>query len=474
MAGDAGRFDERMTDTDALMWSIERDPTLRSTIASVLVLDRIPDRARLVDKVDRAARLVPRLRQRVTANTFSIAPPRWEVDPNFDLDYHLRFIGAPGAPGRATLDDLLTVAAPLAMSGFDLARPLWEMVVVEGMAGGGAAVIVKLHHTITDGVGAVELAMHLFDLEASPGDAGPMPEAPGVHVMGQWERMRDAWGHEQRRGLGIVSRALPTMAGGLVRLVWSPVPTVARVGEVAGSVGRALSPSTRPLSPVMTGRSLSARLDAFSVPLADAKAAAAAGGARINDFFLAGVLGGLRRYHDFHGSSPAGLRMGMPINVRDASAPEAGGNHFVPTRFVAPLRIDDPAERMRAVRDLVAEERAEPALELIDGLSAVARRMPRAAQVGLLGGLLRSVDVIASNVRGVPTPLYMAGAMMQAQYAFGPRSGAAVNVTLLSYLGQLFIGVNTDPAAVPDGDRLVGSLRDAFDELLELGRAAAG
>ncbi len=473
MAGDSP-FDERMTDTDALMWSIEKDPTLRSTIASVLVLDRVPDRARLVEKVERAARLVPRLRQRVMANTFSIAPPRWEVDPNFDLDYHLRFIGAPGAPGDGTLDDLLSIAEPFAMSGFDVARPLWEMVVVEGMAGGRAAVIIKLHHTITDGVGAVQLAMHLFDLEESPAEPGPMPAPPGVHVMGQWERMLDAFEHERRRGLGIVTRAVPTLAGGLARLAGSPVPTVARVGEVAGSVGRALSPSTRPLSPIMSGRSLSVRLDTFSVPLAGAKAAAATAGARINDFFLAGVLSGLRRYHGLHGVSPEGLRLGMPINVRNASSPEASGNHFVPTRFVVPLQIEDPADMMRAVRALVAEQRAEPALDLVDGLSAVARRLPQRAQLGLLGGMLRSVDVIASNVPGVPIPLYLAGAKMEAQYAFGPRSGAAVNITLLSYLDQLHIGVNTDPAAVPDGDKLVGCLRDAFDELLKLAPSTAG
>jgi diacylglycerol O-acyltransferase len=206
-----------------------------------------------------------------------------------------------------------------------------------------------------------------------------------------------------------------------------------------------------------------------ALPLADAKAAAKAAGGRLNDFFLAGVLGGLRRYHDEHDSHPDDLRMGMPISLRRADAPagDQGGNLFVPTRFLVPLQIEDPVERMQVVHQLVAQQRAEPGLALVDALSALTRRLPTAVQIGVLGGLLRTVDVITSNVPGVPIPLYLAGARMEAQYPFGPRSGAAVNVTLLSYLDSLFIGVNTDPVAVPDQARFVACLRDGFDEVLK-------
>ncbi|MDQ1364832.1 MAG: diacylglycerol O-acyltransferase / wax synthase, partial [Acidimicrobiaceae bacterium] len=169
MADEPGS-EQRMGDADALMWSIEKDPMLRSTITSVLVFDRPIDHDRLVDKVERASRAIPRLRQRVMANTFSIAPPRWEVDPNFDLRYHLRFVASPSvspgagpgaspgagpgaSPGAGTMSDVLAIASPEAMSSFDLARPLWQMLVVEGMADGRSAVVVKLHHTITDGIG---------------------------------------------------------------------------------------------------------------------------------------------------------------------------------------------------------------------------------------------------------------------------------------------------------------------------------
>ncbi|MDP9074848.1 MAG: WS/DGAT domain-containing protein [Actinomycetota bacterium] len=460
-----GSTEARMSDVDALMWSIERDPMLRSTITTVLVFDHSPDHDRLAAKLDRASRSFLRLRQRVVANPVSIAPPRWENDPSFDLDYHLRQAGCPGA-GR--LEDVLALAGPLSVSGFDPARPLWEMVMVEGMADGRAALVVKLHHTITDGMGAVKLAMELFDLEPSPPDAGPMPELPRSQRLNQWERVVDAWSYEQRWALDTAGRMIPSLAGGLARLIWSPGPTAGRLREVTSSVGRTVGPGTHPLSPIMTGRSLSAQLDTLAVSLPDAKVAAKAAGCKLNDFFLAGVLGGLRRYHDQHGTKPETLRMGMAISLRDPADREVGGNQFLPLRFIVPLQVEDPVAGMRALHELVARQRAEPALELADALAAVARRLPTSAQVALLGGMLRSVDVIASNVAGVPIPVYLAGARMEAQYAFGPRSGAAVNVTLLSYLDQLYLGLNIDPAAVPDRESLLACLGDSFDELLKV------
>ena len=87
---DAIRFEDRMSDSDALMWNIEKDPLLRSTIAIVWLLDRPPDRVRLEAKIERATRTIPRLRQHVVSNPASIAPPRWESDPSFDLRYNMR------------------------------------------------------------------------------------------------------------------------------------------------------------------------------------------------------------------------------------------------------------------------------------------------------------------------------------------------------------------------------------------------
>jgi WS/DGAT/MGAT family acyltransferase len=460
------RFEDRMSDTDALMWTVESDPSLRSTMIGVAVFDSEPDRGRLIDKIQRGSRLVPRLRQRVVGNPLSLAPPRWEADPNFDLSYHLRFWRAPDG---GTLQDVLRLAEPLAMQGFDRARPLWELVVVDGLADGRAACILKLHHAITDGIGVIRIAMVLFDLERHRDvDTSPLPDLPELHVMNRLERLRDAFDHERRRQAGILRRLVPNVVGGIRDVTQDPTGRARRTGEIAASLARMLAPANGPMSPIMTGRSLSVRLDTMSLPLPDAKAAAKRAGGRLNDFFIAGVLGGLRDYHERQGELPEFLRMSMPISIRDERTADVAGNWFVPTRFPILLQLRDPAERIRAVTALVGQVRAEPALSLVDPFASVLKRIPNFLATGLFGSLGRSVDFVTSNVPGIPVPFYLAGAQMLSQFPFGPRTGAAVNITLLSYVDQLHIGVNIDPAAVPDHELLQACLPDSFDELLKL------
>lgn len=458
------RFEHRMSDADALMWTIEKDPLLRSTITTVALFDRAPDRARLLDAFERATRLVPRLRQRVVSNPFSIAPPRWEVDANFDRDFHIRFVRA---GGDGDLRDVLDVAQPIAMQGFDRARPLWEVTVVEGLQDGKAAAILKLHHSITDGVGGMKIAMHLFDLEPDGTDRGPLPPAPEARRWGPAERVVDALQHERRRQLGIATRSWRTLADGIRSVTADAAGTATRLGETVSSVGRLLAPVTTPLSDVMAGRSLSVHFDTIRLPLAELKAASKRADGKLNDAFVAGVLGGLRQYHLRHGSAVPELRMTMPINIRTADTADLAGNQFAPARFAVPLAIDDPVERMRAVSGLVRTARGEPALALAEPLASVLYRLPASVSTAAFGSMLKGVDFVTSNVPGVPLPVFLAGARLEAQFAFGPMSGAAANITLLSYLDEVQIGVNTDPAAVADPDVLQLCLADAFDELVK-------
>ena len=116
-------FSDHMSDADALMWNIEKDPVLRSTIVVVGILDAKPDWARLRARMHHATRTIPRLRQRVLSPPLRIGPPRWAVETDFDLDFHLRRVHLP--PG-ATHRDLLDFVGPIAQSSFDRARPLWE------------------------------------------------------------------------------------------------------------------------------------------------------------------------------------------------------------------------------------------------------------------------------------------------------------------------------------------------------------
>ena len=457
------RFERRMSDMDALMWGIEKDPLLRSTITAIAVIDQPPDRDRLMDKLERGTRAIPRLRQRAVSAPYSVAPPQWVVDPNFDLGYHVRFVKA---PGESTMRDLLDFAAPIAMQSFDRARPLWEFTIVEGLADGRAALIQKVHHSVTDGVGGMQLAMMLLDLEREPsGDSGPMPDAPEAEPLSTAALFLEGIRHEQRRQLGIAKRALAGLRGGVADL-----PAVARqTAETAASLARLLAPAFEPLSPIMKGRSLSVHFDVLTQPLSDTKAAAKRSGGTLNDAFVAAVMGGFDRYHAKHGADVEALRMTMPISIRAGENKALAGNQFVPARFPVPMGIADPAERMAAVKALVGEARGEPALAFTEAIAGVLNRLPTAVVTSLFGSMLKGIDFVTSNVPGAPIPVYLAGGKLEANFAFGPMSGAAANLTLLSYQDELHIGVNTDPAAIPDPDVLLSCLDESFAELRKQG-----
>lgn len=457
------RFEHRMSDADALMWTIEKDPLLRSTILAVSVLDRPPDRDRLLERLARGSREIPRMRQRVVGNPWSLAPPRWEVDPDFDLRYHVRSMRV---PGKGTWRDLLDACAPLAMQGFDRARPLWEFWLVDGLEGDGAALVQKVHHTITDGVGGMKMAMVLLDLERDPGpDAGPLPPEPEVDVLGPWARLLDAAGHEARRRAGIARRALAAAPVAATAAARHPLGTARSGVELARSVARLVAPVTEPLSPVMRGRSLRLQLDTLNVPLAELKAAAKKVDGKLNDAFVAAVTGGLRRYHEAHGAPVGELRMTMPINIRTDATAGLAGNRFVPARFPVPVGIADPVARMAATREVIARQRAEPSLPLTDALAGVLFRLPATLATGVFGAMLKGIDVVTSNVPGAPVPIWLAGARVRSQFAFGPPSGSAVNVTLLSHLDECAVAVTSDAAAVPDPERFTACLVEGFDEV---------
>jgi len=457
------RFDDHMSDSDALMWNIEKDPQLRSTIVSLAVLDAAPDWDQVVRKIDRATRVIPRLRQRVVVPPLRLGPPRWAVDPWFNLDYHLRRVRAPKPANARTVLDL---AQPLAMAGFDRARPLWEFTLVEGLPRGRAALVQKVHHSVTDGVGGMELAMNLYDLEREPATADDLPGAPTAEPLSTIDLVRASLAHNTRRSVGVGRRAASAALGGVRN------PLSAAMGGVAlgRSVAKALAPVSEPMSPVMVGRGLSYRFDSFDVSLDDMKRAAKAVGGTLNDAFVGGVTGGMRLYHEHHGQPVDELRMTMPINLRNAAVDAAGGNHFAPARFPVPVgALPDAGARLQRVSELVGVWRNEPALLATDALAGVLNRLPTRVTTELFGSMLKHVDFVTSNVPGAPVPIFLGGAEVIANYAFGPLSGAATNITLLSHLGTCCIGVNTDTVAIDDPDVFLRCQQQGFAEVLALG-----
>jgi hypothetical protein len=219
---------------------------------------------------------------------------------------------------------------------------------------------------------------------------------------------------------------------------------------------------------LINGRSLDRRVAVLRIPLDDFKRAAAAAGGTLNDAFVAGVVGGLRRYHERHDVDVPELRMIMPINLRGEGA-GLGGNHFTPARLLVPMGIDDPAERIRAIGELCRTLRAEPAVALSESVAGVLNRLPRQAATLLFGSMLKGADFVTSNVPGSPFPLYLSGSRVEALYAFAPLSGTAANITLLSHCDTCCIGINADARAIPDTKRFKKSIRAGLREVLALG-----
>lgn len=469
----------RMTDAEAIMWAVEKDPALRSDFVNITVFDESPDEPRLRAKLDAALIDIPRLAQRVVNPPLRIAPPEWRNDPTLDLDYHLRKVALP-APGG--MRELLDVTASLASTPLDRSRPLWEFTLIEGLAGGRAALVQKMHHTITDGVGGIRLSVSLVDFERDPApkrgpreaarqigdDAVKEQAAPPLDPINRTspvEVVTDALGFALRQPLGMARHGIESAA----HLAAHPseiAPAVADAAALAGSLRRQVLVTDSARSRLLRDRSLGRRFEVMQVPLEEAKAAARKLGGSLNDLFVTAVAGALGTYHDLMSDPCDELRMAMPINLRQ-KGDDAAGNDFVPTRIVVPVRPKDPAARFCLVRERLLTVKQEPALAAAGSLAGLFSSLPTAVLVALTRSQTRTIDFATSNLRGSPVDLYIGGARIAANYPMGPRTGCALNVSLMTYRGSLDLGINLDPVAISDPPALMGCLEDSFAALLE-------
>ncbi len=460
----ATTINQHVSDADAFTLALERDPGLRATVVAVAMFDRAPDWERLNDRMERATRLVPTFREKLVPSPLRIATPRWKLDPDFDLSWHLRRVRLPDGGAMA---ELLDFARTVHMAAFDHDRPLWEFTLVEGLPKGQAALVMKIHHALTDGIGGVQIAAHVVDLTREGTDPGPMPPLPEVGRALPFADLAEALGYDARRASDIGRDALRAAPSALRRAVSDPLGSASTVAEDLASVLRMVRPVTDTRSPIMTGRGLQRHFELFDVPVADLKAAGARIGGTLNDAFVAGIAGGMRLYHQRHCACIAQLRLTMPVSIR-AEGDEMGGNHVTLVRFDLPVGITDPLARMEAVHEICNQQRHEPAIAHSEAIAAVLNLLP----VGVTGGMLRHVDLLASNVPGFDIGAYVGGARLEAFYPFGATLGSAANITLMSYRGTCNIGIVTDVDAVPDAEAFRESMVEGFAEVIAAGTAA--
>jgi diacylglycerol O-acyltransferase len=450
---------EFMRSTDAFTWSMESDPRLRSTVVTIVLLEKSPDWDEVRNRIDLMTRNLPMFRQCVVESP-APAPPRWVYDLDFDLDFHIRRVAAP-EPGN--LAGVLEMARVAGMEDFDRARPLWTVTLIDDLEDEGAAVLCKFHHSLTDGVGGVRIGMTLFDLSELPSEHEPLPAPPKVPRPQRLSGYRGVFGYDAALAATAMAGAITSGPKLFYNSVRHPVATVESATATAASIYRTVRPVNRTGSPLMKDRTLTRRLGVYQVPMPQLREAAHRCGGALNDGFVAGLAGGLRRYHEKHGVSVGDMHLSMPISLR-AEGDEMGGNRITLMRFDVPVGVVDPAARIGAIHEQTGKVRREKSLPFTEWIAGALNLMPR----WYIGSILRHVDFVASDVPGVPVPVFLGGARVRMQYAFGPTVGSAVNVTLLTYVDTCALGIDVDSGAIPDFDVFYECLVAGFDEVLAI------
>ncbi len=436
---------DRLSDADALMWRIETDPVLRSPILAVGLLDGDLGADDVRDAFEHASQGIVRLRQRIQRDGPLPGQLRWVDDPRFDVHHHVHERIIPDGDLRAVLD----LAAEDAAAAFDPARPPWTATIARGLEDGRSALVLRFHHSITDGVGGVDLAEALFERIGKASKAGPIAGPTAAPIAG-------------RPG---PFRRLAQASGRTVSMASDPIGTARGSLRTVRSVGRLLAPAGDQLSPLLTGRSIDRRLDVLEVPLDSLRELSHRWDTTINDVFLGAVGGALHAYHRHFGADVAALRFTMPVNRRTADdAP--GGNRFTPVRFVLPVDDPEPENRARLAGALSRSWRSEPSIGFTDILATVLNQLPDGAVTAVFAGMLRAVDVDAVDVPGLREPVALAGARLERLWAFAPPTGAALSITLLSHVDTGCIAILSDTAAVAEPERLADCVADAFDDLV--------
>jgi WS/DGAT/MGAT family acyltransferase len=454
----------KMSTVDTAWLRMDRPHNLM-VVCGVMLFDRVVDHDRLVRIVEERFCVFPRFRQRAVERD---GVAYWEEDDHFDVRRHVVRDRLPGRAGRRELQALVSrlVATPL-----DARHPLWQFRLVD-RGDGGSALILRVHHCYADGIALVRVTLSMTD--AGPDGPPAMPFAPGRRARGS--AAAAAEGMLLHPASGLIDTALAAGASLLGRgagLLQDPAAAVELAnqgGALAAELGR-IALMGQDSATRFKGKAGVAKRVAWAdpLPLAEVKAVGGALSASVNDVLLSCVTGALRAYLVEKGDPVDGLcmRAVVPVNLRPIEKAWQLGNQFGLVFCDLPIGIENPVERLYAVR---ANMRAlkgswQPALTI--GLLSAIGAAPRALQELVLQALARNGTAVMTNVPGPPAPLYLAGARIASVIVWVPQSGdIGVGVSILSYAGNVQFGLLTDRSLCPDPERVIDRFGPEFEKLL--------
>ncbi|MCW2526921.1 MAG: hypothetical protein JWM76_1781 [Pseudonocardiales bacterium] len=464
MAGLERLADRELGAMETLFVMGDSEVGTRSTVIMLVRLDQSVDFDTVVRIHERASRLVSHLRRKVVAPVLPVSRPFWMIDPDFDLTYHVRHVRV---PGDGTERDFLELVESIGQVPVDSARPLWDVTSVEGLADGTGALIYKFHHAISDGEGAKQIFARVFPLlKGEPtGALPPLPAAEDVtRVNVTRQRISElplalAWS-----GASSVRGVLSAGVGAIRH----PRSSVTSTASYLQSLQRTMAGPTSAPSPLLQRRGLRRRYATLDIRQADLQTAAKAIGVSLNSAYVAGVVGGIARYHDALNSPIDEISVAMPVSVRRPED-KIEENHFVAARIAVPASGSRTAERAQLINTRVRAARDEPALDAVTRLAPVMSRVPLWLTTTVMGNV-GQVELQISNIPGYTQPTYFGDARVTGYFGFGPLAGAAMMVVLNSADGVCHIAFNMDADAIKEPHLMLKCVEEEFAEVLALAK----
>jgi diacylglycerol O-acyltransferase len=477
---------DRLTALDASFLYME-GATTPMHVGSVMVFQPRNggfDYDRLVSLISNRISFVPRYRQCVREVPGRLANPVWVDDEDFDVTYHVRRSALPRPGSDEQLQDFV---ARIQSRRLDRRRPLWEVYLIEGLAGGRFAVVTKAHQALVDGINALDIADVIVDRESGS-------EVPATKT---WHPAREPSDAELIASAFVDAVSRPSQIVDNVRGAITDVKAVGRpvfsaVGALVSTVARtAVRPA--PVSPLNAEIGEARRYVIVGTDLADFRTVRSrlalghyADEVTINDVVLATISGALRSWLLTRGEAvhnATTVRAMVPISVYDTDEadPDAPGRpgDKVTACFVD-LPVGEPAASMRlhqiafSMRQQIEGGHAVGA-DSLAGLAGFASPTLHSLGVRLGSAMSRRLfNLIITNVPGPQQPLYVGNARMLSAYPVVPLArGQAVSIGLTSYDGGVYFGLNGDRDAMPDLDLLGQCLVDSLADLVEIRDARA-